>query len=1435
MRTSAQSNRPLLKPPNAPTRTPQHKSSATDEASKQRLWHQKRNYGDDIWRKVHLELVVSQDGKEPTMTGATKKKEKLKQNFKDYDSFVVHNCHYTVFKRKSFSHKKTKTNNNGYDEKLYDRNDYTEFCGTGECNVVGSLPFLTSHVTYECICIEVKDNHNYRNNSKDKTVFQIKRICAIRKREHLRLADLKYVVTKELGRPLCNFETLMVEYKKNNVSFTRSSMIRRGEPSSVVEAYCKIAANPSGGDTFYSERLFRAQRQLAEDTRIPELTSVEKLWQDCLYHRNSMYGRLKKHWALYSFFPNMSAYCYREMSDQLKDALCDQLSDVNNKWKYVFPSQTLAMSYNHFGVYLKGLEGSNLVKQSYASTSDLEFELQQSLYYPHNWQVVTQLKGVLDESELPVGKRRNLTIHRRIENELMRNGDTAICLDNISYKLIHSTRDHQHFDKRCDTPLTLLELEDSVKELCDIGMLIDVRKTHRECAKFIPRNTLTLAIYDKQETKLLKAFQEIHLEYIHGLSSNAFTSSTMSEGLTPFVPLPCLAELNSTQLSAVLCTLLYSQVHIIGLPGTGKTQTIHAIYQCYGGDDKNVDRVAVVTHGGCMASELSKRGLHKAKTIHRLIHEREKELKQLHEEANSRIELLLGAEADTAMNSVPSSASSSSESGDEDEEKNAYDRPTRCEDVRVLILDEFSNVSDGLATKLFSRRIFPNLERVVTAYDPYQTAPIEEGRLAINMMCAIPTVTVDHLRKRFSHISFDSMDGDRTTVHSALTKLCLTKLPTDKQAGILSNKLLDNILEQGESKIPFAAVMELTQNHRFADGGSLNHNDTCLLQQTFSQLRFTKFAPQPLGTSTNGARNTNLANPLEEYVALIKRSLIMSESTRTITKDDSTRFIVSESEMEKRNNTNEAFAANHSLLFRDDPNSCYSWPLQALSESYLKPICFTPTMSIASNVLNYIQCQLGYFMASKTFYTFSSTASPITAGTTTTTTTTMRSNQLLALTNQDCHKVNNLCNALFYGNLLLTDVDFGNHFYYHQASNHSFDSTIAPAGMRLDNLRFYRGQKVMIRQNRASTQLTYDPFKEVLNTKDNECEEDTQESIALTNEKSTKKPGRSKGPRVSRVSNGDALIFLGAVDYYSGKITPKVVYDFIKFKRGLLECLMHKRCEEYESSMSTQQEIKARYANTSSELNSESFTQTVGKLLDTHRYYAPHEKLKYDFVSPRSLEFDPYLLSKNEFDACVNLEEYEETLMNEAWLPHYMKKSIEDVQEPFLLKDNVYSDETALHKLILMGRDECCLGNYAKPTSSSENVVLGENKTIILELNLTLFPLSAIEDGWCITVNIAQGKEYDIVALVMPSFSAAITRGLQSYSGDTVSRNINTCYKKFDLSHVHVAMSRPKKRFILFGDLEDLIIMASRNVDVRENRFSPLLYKLQNLYKRCKK
>ena len=61
---------------------------------------------------------------------------------------------------------------------------------------------------------------------------------------------------------------------------------------------------------------------------------------------------------------------------------------------------------------------------------------------------------------------------------------------------------------------------------------------------------------------------------------------------------------------------------------------------------------------------------------------------------------------------------------------------------------------------------------------------------------------------------------------------------------------------------------------------------------------------------------------------------------------------------------------------------------------------------------------------------------------------------------------------------------------------------------------------------------------------------------------------------------------------------------------------------------------------------------------------------------------------------------------------------------------------------------------------------------------------------------------------------------------------ISSCYSKFDLSHAHVAVLRPKKKIILFGELEDFIVLATRNADILENRFSPLDYKLKDFYQR---
>ena len=94
----------------------------------------------------------------------------------------------------------------------------------------------------------------------------------------------------------------------------------------------------------------------------------------------------------------------------------------------------------------------------------------------------------------------------------------------------------------------------------------------------------------------------------------------------------------------------------------------------------------------------------------------------------------------------------------------------------------------------------------------------------------------------------------------------------------------------------------------------------------------------------------------------------------------------------------------------------------------------------------------------------------------------------------------------------------------------------------------------------------------------------------------------------------------------------------------------------------------------------------------------------------------------------------------------------------------------------------------------------------------TYLPYDALTPGWVLTVNFAQGKEYDTVDFVLPKLDS---------SGHKM---VHSTFALFDRSHIHVAMTRHKTKFTLLGDPDAMQEIAARNNEALTTRFTFLRY-----------
>jgi hypothetical protein len=164
-----------------------------------------------------------------------------------------------------------------------------------------------------------------------------------------------------------------------------------------------------------------------------------------------------------------------------------------------------------------------------------------------------------------------------------------------------------------------------------------------------------------------------------------------------YVPAPDLTEDQKLALAAVD---QHPIVCIHGLPGRGKTHVVGELYRKYA-------HCCVLSFVGSMVAALRERGMTTAGTIHSYLIEKVR----LQEYVLRRPERL---------GPMPRVAP----------------ELAQLVQAQVLLVDEFTNVDNQLAGLLYA--LFPRLQRVVHVFDPKQIGPIKPGRMAYNLLEALP-------------------------------------------------------------------------------------------------------------------------------------------------------------------------------------------------------------------------------------------------------------------------------------------------------------------------------------------------------------------------------------------------------------------------------------------------------------------------------------------------------------------------------------------------------------------------------------------------------------------------------------------------------------------------------------------------------------------------
>lgn len=222
---------------------------------------------------------------------------------------------------------------------------------------------------------------------------------------------------------------------------------------------------------------------------------------------------------------------------------------------------------------------------------------------------------------------------------------------------------------------------------------------------------MNLLVEEHVETQLVYTFKKDYdnqvaiVNFYRDLFERALRSDGPSEN-PDYVP---NESLTTEQASAVAAVKMRPFLNVVGLPGRGKSYVIFEICKRY------LD-VAVVTHVASLAADLRKKTPN-AITIHSVI-TKNKFCKALVKETYAN--------------------------------------------VKILVIDEFEDIPDDLARKLFSN-VFPNLVRIVHVFDPKQIGPISPGGLAIDFLKVTMNSPYTHvLKKQFR------FEGDETGTSNVL-------------------------------------------------------------------------------------------------------------------------------------------------------------------------------------------------------------------------------------------------------------------------------------------------------------------------------------------------------------------------------------------------------------------------------------------------------------------------------------------------------------------------------------------------------------------------------------------------------------------------------------------------------------------------------------------
>jgi hypothetical protein len=701
----------------------------------------------------------------------------------------------------------------------------------GTSKIVGKLPVVAPYVKYSAICEVRETDRRYASGKSahpdnfENFEFFVIQVLEVSTGERLRVSDLRFVLKNEVGMGHL-YESFLEEGLSRIALLSETDADANGKVASLRsdDVWDECYLNPDGKN-------LEAYRNAIEE---------------------SFWLKMRKHRKIISAFPRTGCFLVRNLSSEGLENLRKRLSDRSSNWLFSVRDLEILEATPNPERFSRLLTDSYGKPFSAKSPEELKEKMKGAKDLDVNRRMVGYLKPVPSEVRTTARWKQLIDFYEKdIFEKLRKSGSTAAVLSPET--LTKATGSPKYKDL---FPLGSASLPEVLKILSDAKL---VRETSAadvlSCAGidsflsrgrsvYFPKGLYVLESAWKAGEAALRRISELRDGALLDFSAPFSTGAEEEEGEGEMMIIKdekdkktfalfrkrwpdsesliyALNEklddddayrfrrkdgtdcvLTQGQTSAVLASVFYSSVVLVGSPGTGKTLVVEALMDLFSGDDGEGRAVAVVTNGGCMAAELEARGIERAKTIHRCLEQR------------------------FSGKPVPA--------------ETAFDYDA----VRVLVLDEFSNVSDDLAAAIYSPECFPNLRTVIHSFDPLQTGPVGAGSLATDYMQAFPKLR-HHNRTVFRTASKIDPKSPLGAHLSEQLAACKTLGPGRDSAktyfcGFVLAKIVSGLYRDPSltSLYPYGVSVLLKGAKRFEEGSLVAKNHQIMLRGCREPFRF---------------------------------------------------------------------------------------------------------------------------------------------------------------------------------------------------------------------------------------------------------------------------------------------------------------------------------------------------------------------------------------------------------------------------------------------------------------------------------------------------------------------------------------------------------------------------------------------------------------------